>query len=122
MAPRNVLTVGLVCTGLLAAAGAHAADDGRAGPARADVLRSPASPAVQAAEQSRLPGDLRPARPIVPQVAVPLRREAVRGRPESRAASTRAAVTDECAARVSSEERRICALLTQSASRPRVSG
>lgn len=118
MAPRNVLMVCLVCTGLLAASGARAADDARAGAARADVRRSPASPAVQAAEQSRLPGDLRPARPIVPQLAVPLRREAVRGGPESRAASTRAAAaSDECAARVSSEERRICALLTQSASR-----
>lgn len=116
MAPRNVIATCLVCAGLVAAVGARAADDARAGPARADPRHATASPAVQAAEKARLPGELRPPRPPVPQLVMPLRRDAVRGRPSSRAAGIRAG-TDECAARVSSEERRICALLTQSGSR-----
>ena len=34
------------------------------------------SPATRAAEAARPPGDLRPEHPVVPQVAVPLRRDA----------------------------------------------
>ena len=34
------------------------------------------SPATRAAEAARTPGDLRPEHPVVPQVAVPLRRDA----------------------------------------------
>jgi hypothetical protein len=37
---------------------------------------TPSSPSVRAAERARTPGELRPEQPVVPQIAVPLRRDA----------------------------------------------
>ena len=70
------------------------------------------SPAVRAAQNATTPGDLRPENPVVPQLAVPLRRE----RPASGsdpAGSASAGEIDDAAARcraaASDRERAACA-------------
>src|SRR5688572_24399376 len=62
------------------------------------------SPATRAAEAARAPGDLRPQQPVVPQVAVPLRRGAQPGKGASAPGATGVGKVDDSAARCRAAE------------------
>ena len=62
------------------------------------------SPATRAAEAARSPGDLRPQQPVVPQVAVPLRRGAPPSKGANAPGATGVGKVDDSAARCRAAE------------------
>jgi len=69
-----------------------------------------ASPAVQAAENARTPGELAPEKRPVPQISVPLKRKAT-NEDAAAAAASRPGVDDDaarCLAQKSGRERALC--------------
>lgn len=94
----------MLCAAMLGAVQAQsAAPPGPAAPplpAASAASQATTSPTVRAAEGARTPGELRPEQPVVPQIAVPLRRDAkaddagaVAGAVDDRAARCRALET-----------------------------
>jgi hypothetical protein len=69
-------------------------------PARAASAPSPAT----AAERARLPGELRPEQPVVPQISVPLRREGATGAGDAASAPAPGGGVDDSAARCRAEK------------------
>jgi hypothetical protein len=57
------------------------------------------SPAVRASEESQVPGDLRPENRVVPQVAIPLRRDRVGRSSDAASAGKSGGQIDDSAAR-----------------------
>lgn len=93
-------------------------------PSAASAASGVTNPAVQAAEKSRAPGELRPERAIVPQVVVRLPSKAAR--PASAASSAAPADPDglmdeaaRCAAMRSKAARQACLARLEGPSRPR---
>ena len=110
---KTVLCVAVAAVLSALTLAADAADAPEA-PRKAKVPMTTASgvnPAVQATQNSAVPGDLRPENPVVPQVKIPLRRAA--SEPDARTSGTlaRGGIDDRvarCQARVSPQERAAC--------------
>jgi len=85
---------------------ASAADTAAApnGPARSASQPMGSSPAVRAAENAELPGDLRPEERIVPQISIPLKRRGVASPARGASAASGKNGIDDDAARCSAKK------------------
>lgn len=110
-----------IVASLLSASTLHAQTATPKPPLRAASEPATASPAVQAAENTRMRGDVTPEKRPVPQISVPLKRKGTADAAGAAAAASRPTLDDEmarCLAQNSRHERARCTQVSKFSAPP----